>query len=188
MALDVTQIKMIELSDVMVSELTADAGAAPTYATGKPLTGLVKMGVKPVLASAELEGDGQTLDVYAKAKGAEVDLELAVMNMDVFCTMLGITKGTSGSTPNQVATMGFGVTNKPKFFKIEGRWTYPGLGLGDVHLVAFKCKVTDPSAIEVEDANGKFGTMKIKAKAVPAVSNGKIFDVVANETAVALTS
>lgn len=186
MALDVTKVKMIELSEAKIYEMTADASTAPTYSAGIALTGLIKMGVTPVLNSADLECDGGIADVFAKAKAADLELELGVLNMDALALMLGMTNATTGTTPNQVTTAPFLGSSKPKFFKIEGRWTYPGLGLGDVHLVVYKCKVTDPSAIEVEDANGKFGTMKIKARAVPCISNAKIFDTVANETAAAI--
>lgn len=187
MALDVSRIKVIELTDVKVYEMTADSGVGPTYATGIPVPGVVKIGIKPVMGTAELEGDGALLDVFAKMKAAEVDLEMAYLNMDLAAIISGVAVTTTGTTPNQVASFEVTKDSRPKWFKIEGRWMYPGLGLGSVNFMLHKVKATDPGSIEVNDANGDFGTTKIAGKAVPCESTGKIYKVTANETAAALS-
>jgi hypothetical protein len=188
MALDTTKIKMMELTDVTVYEMTADAGAAPTYATGIPIPGIVRVGLKPEMASAELEGDGGLLDVFSKMKAAEVTIESGYLNMALAAIISGVTATTTGTTPSQVTSYEVTRDSRPKWFKVEGRWMYPGLGLGSVNFTLWKCKATDPGEIAVEDANGKFGTTKITAKAVPCESTGKIYKVTANETAAALST
>lgn len=186
MALAVDKIKVMDLTDVTITEMTADAGASPTYGTPIPIPGIVKVGIKPEMASAELEGEGSILDVFSKMKSAEVEIEAAYLNMDAMAVITGATITTSGTTPNQTTTMEITKSTRPKWFRVEGRWMYPGLGLGSVNFILWKCKATDPGAIEVNDANGDFGSMKVAAKAVPTESTGKIYKVVANETAAAL--
>ena len=186
--LDTTRIKIMELENVRVYEMTADSGVGPTYATGIAVPGTVKLGIKPVMGSAELEGDGSLLDVFAKMKAAEVELEIAYMNMALAAIISGVTVSNTGTTPNQVASYEVDRDSRPKWFKIEGRWMYPGLGLGSVNFTLHKVKATDPGAIEVNDANGEFGGTKIAGKAIPCESTGKIYKIEAHETATALTS
>lgn len=187
MALNVDKIKVMELTDVKIYEMTADSGVGPTYGTGISVPGAVKVGIKPEMATTELEGDGSLLDVFSKMKAAEVSLEAAYLNMDVLAILSGVTVTQSGTTPDQVASYEVDKDSRPKWFKIEGRWMYPGLGLGSVNFTLYKCKATDPGAIEVNDANGDFGSMVVAAKAVPTESTGKIYLVAANETAAALS-
>lgn len=187
MALDTTRIKVMELENVMVYEMTADAGSEPTYGTGILVPGTTKLGIKPEMVSAELEGEGTLLDVFSKMKSAEVSIDLAYLNMQLAAILTGVTVATTGTTPNQVTTMDVTKNSRPKWFKIEGRWMYPGLGLGSVNFTLYKCKATDPGAIEIEDANGDFGKPTVVAKVIPTISTGKIYSVAANETAALLT-
>jgi len=187
MPLDTKRVKVMDLTDVKIYKMSADAGASPTYETGVAIPGVVKLGFKPEMASADLEGDGILLDVFSKVKALEVELEGALLSFEVQAVIMGTTVTEAGATPNQTSTMELTKDTRPNWFKVEGRWQYPGLGLGSVNVTFFKCKVTDPDPIEVNDANGKFGTVKYKAKAIPCESNGKLSSTVANETAAALS-
>jgi len=185
MALDTSKIKVMELTDVMVYEMTADSGVGPTYGNGVPITGLVKVSIKPEMATAELEGDGTLLDVWSKMKSAEIEIESAYLSMDVLAILAGVEVTTTGATPNQVSSYEVGKDSRPKWFKIEGRWVYAGLGLGSVNFTLHKCKATDPGTLE--PGASEFGGMKVTAKAVPTESTGKIYKLDANETAAALS-
>ena len=186
MALPTNKIKVMELTDVAIYEMTADSGVGPTYGEPIPIAGIVKVGISPEMATAELEGDGSILDVFAKMKSAEVSIEAAYLNMDVLAIVSGVTVTTTGTTPNQVASYEVDKDSRPKWFKVEGRWQYPGLGLGSVNFCLHKCKATDPGAIEVTDGS-EFGGQTITAKAVPTESTGKIYKVDAHETAADLS-
>lgn len=179
-----TTVKLMELSDAKIAKMINDTGSGPTYDTTIDLPGIVKIGVAPKAETKKLYGDSKLLDIYQKTTEVELDVECAQLSLDAMEVLLGGSVTQSGTTPNQTATYSLTAADStPPYFKLEGQWLYAGDGVGDVHIVLYKCKVTDPPQMEVNDASGNFGTVKFKAIAIPAASNNKWFDIVVNETA-----
>jgi hypothetical protein len=178
-----TTVKLMELADAKIAKMTADSGTSPTYETAIDLPGIVKVGVAPKAEIKKLYGDSKLLDIYQKTTEVELDVECAELSLEALKVLMGGSVTTSGTTPEQTATYSLTAADStPPYFKLEGQWLYAGDGVGDVHIVLYKCKVTDPPQVEVNDVSGNFGTVKFKAIALPADSNDKWFDIVVNET------
>lgn len=183
MPLQTTSIKLMELSDVAIAQLLTDATTAPTYGTSVNLNGSSKLQISPKTDTKKLHGDSLLLDVYQRTTEIELNVEFALLSLDALKVMMGGDYASTGTTPNQKVTYSLkGTDTAPPYFKIEGQWTYAGEGIGDAHVVLYKCKATDLPDIEVNDANGNFGQVKMKGLALPCVSNSSWFDIVINET------
>ena len=187
MALQTNAVKLMELADVKVAKLLTDVSSAPTYDSLVNLSGALKLTISPKSEMKKLYGDSELKDVYSRVTEIEIDGECTVLSLDALKIMLGGTVTASGTTPNQKQTFALtSATATLPFFKIEGKWTYAGEGLGDAHVVLYKCKVSDAPAVEINDASGAFGTIKFKAIALPATANGAWYDLVLNETAASI--
>lgn len=179
-----TVVKLLELDDVKISPMTADSGSSPTYGTSVDIPGVVKIGVAPKAEVKKLYGDNKLLDLYTKITEVELDIECTQLSLDAIKVLQGGTVTASGTSPNQKQTYSLkGTDAAPGYFKIEGRWLYADTGVGDVHIVLYKCKCTDPSQFDVAGASENFGTVKFKVLAIPCNSNGNWVDIVINETA-----
>lgn len=187
MALNTTAIKLMELSDASIAQLLTDVTTAPTYGTTTPVNGALKIHIAPKTETKKLRGDSLLLDVYQRTLEIELDMEFALLSLDVYKIMAGGSYVTSGTTPNQKVTYSLkGTDTSPPYWKCEGQWTYAGDGLGDAHVVLYKVKATDIPAIEINDASGNFGQVKVKGLALPCTSNSSWFDIVLNETKTAI--
>lgn len=183
-----TNLKMIELVEVGIAKLLTDSATAPTYDTLVKLQGATKITVSPKTDTKKLQGDSKLLDVYQRTTEIELDVELAMLPVSALPIIMGGTVTASGTTPNQTTVYSLeGSDTTPPYFKIEGRWTYAGEGIGDAHVVLYKVKATDMPQIEINDANGNFGTVKFKGLALPCISNDSWLDIKINETASVLS-
>lgn len=187
MALQTTAVKLMELTDAKVAKMLTDVSSAPTYDSLVDLSGALKLTISPKSEMKKLYGDSELKDIYSRVTEIEIDGECTVLSLDALKIMLGGTVTASGTTPNQKQTFALtSATATLPFFKLEGKWTYAGEGLGDAHVVLYKCKVSEAPAIEINDASGNFGTIKFKAVALPATANGAWYDLILNETAAAI--
>lgn len=179
-----TTVKILELADAKIAPMTDDSSTAPAYGTAVDVPGIMKIGVAPKMENKKLYGDNKLLDIWSKVTEVELDVECAELSLDAMKVIMGGSITASGTTPNQKQTYSLkGTDASPGYFKIEGQWLYAGNGVGDVHIVLYKVKATDPPSYEVEGANGNFGTVKFKGIAIPCNSNGSWYDIVINETA-----
>jgi len=174
----------MELADAKIAQMTADSGSSPTYSSSVDVQGVVKIGISPKVENKKLYGDNKLLDIWSKTTEVEVDVECAVLSLDAMKIIQGGSVTASGTSPNQKQTYSLkGNDAAPGYFKIEGQWLYAGSGVGDVHIVLYKVKVTEPPSYEVQGADGNFGTVRFKGIAIPCLSNNNWYDVVINETA-----
>lgn len=176
-------IRLLELRDVKISKLLTDSAVAPTYGAPVDLVGGIKVTVTPKADTKKLKGDSTTIDVYQKITEVDIDLEVAVLSLDALVVIQGGSITTTGVAPFQKTKYSMKSTDaSPGYFKVEGQWTYAGEGIADAHFVLYKCKATDLPPLEVNDASGNFGTVKIKGSALPCISNAEWYDIILNET------
>lgn len=181
MAVNTTKVKLMELADVKIAAIAGD-GTVGTYTD---MTGAMKLQVTPKTETKKLYGDSQLQDVYQKTTEIELNVECSLLSLDAYSVLVGGTLDTAGTDK---ATYKLKSSNStPGYFKIEGQWTYAGDGNGDAHVVLYKCKVTDPPDLEINDASGNFGTVKFKAIALPN-DTGDWFDIVVNTTKTAIAA
>ena len=182
-----TNLKLIELTEVGIAQLMTDSETSPNYGTLVKLTGSTKLTISPKTEIKKLKGDSKLLDVYQRTTEIEVDVEMAMLPVSALPIIQGGTVVESGTTPNSKSLYSLkGANTSSPYFKIEGRWTYVGEGIGDAHVILYKVKATDFPPVEINDASGNFGTVKFKGLALPCTSNDSWYDIAINETAAVL--
>ena len=179
------ELKMFELRDARISKLLIDDSTALTYGPSKDIPGVTKLGITPKAESKELNGDSMRIDHYSRITSVEVSIEASLFNLDAMPILMGGTVTETGTSPNQKVSYAFDQNSATlPYFKIEGQWTYVNEGIGDAHVVVYKCKVTEPPSFEINDASGNFGTLKAKAIGLYARHNGEWWGIEENETAI----
>lgn len=174
-----TETKILQLKDVKIAELTTDADP-PVYGNLIDVPGIQTLEVTPHMEEVELRGDDQILDIWARVDYIEWSWKNAKVPLDVFKLLLGGSVALSGTAPNQKQVYSLGGTDKPVWFKLEGQAVYVEEGLGDVHVVLCKCKCTGGAGFTLGDG---FALVTAKGKAIPLAVQGKLIDIVFNETA-----
>lgn len=175
-----TETKLLELTDVKISPLTSDADP-PVYGTAVDVPGIQTLEVTPKLASKELRGDNKILDVWSRCESIDWKWSCAKLPLEVLDILLGGTVTAAGTTPNQTQTYSLVGADRPTWFKVEGKVAYVEEGLGDVHVVIFKCKCTGGAAFSLGE---DFAKLEASGVAIPLGTTDKLLDVILNETAV----
>lgn len=174
-----TETKVLQLKDVEIAPLTTDADP-PVYGALVDVPGIQTLEITPHLEEVELRGDDQILDIFSRVDYIEWSWKNAKVPLEVLKVLLGGSVTLSGVTPNQKQVYALGGTDKPAWFKLEGQALYVEEGLGDVHVVLYKCKCTGGAAFALGDG---FAVVTAKGKAIRLAAQGKLLDVVLNETA-----
>jgi len=178
-----TQAAVIRLHDAKIAELTADTSAALTYGSLVDLGGIIEMRCTGEFDYRELEGDNQILTSHSFLKAIEIEVQQARIQLDALAVLIGGSVTASGTAPNQKQTYTVLATDQTKFFKIEGQskgTDAPGGDVQDCHVVFYKCKLSG----NVEYTLGAdYARVTFRARAIPTINNGKIKEIVFNETA-----
>lgn len=180
--------KQFAIDDAKIAKVTADpVGGTTTYATVVDVPGVKAMVSAVELQEKQLRGDNTLLDIdvsYVRATGT---LTFAKVNLDMDAVLLGATVTDSGTTPNMLATLGLKSSDRPNYFKIEGRTPVGGADTvtGDLHVVLYKCKITGYSGFGFAEED--YSTFSVPFAAIGRASDSKWFDRVLNETAVAIS-
>lgn len=179
-----TVSKLLELKDVKIAPLTSDPeGSTPEYGPVIDIPGIVRLSISPNVERKELNGDNRVMDIWTKVRSITVEFEHSKLSLDALQIMLGGSVTMSGTDPDQTVTYSLTADDNPQYFKLEGQVVYVEEGLGDVHFVLYKCLAEDPPNWEVQDQSGEFATVSGSATAIPRNSDGKIFDIIFNQTA-----
>ena len=141
------------------------------------------LSVSERIKSGELMGDDQLAALVAYSEAMEWSLEAGGIDLDAYALMTGRTVSSSGSTPNQVATLTIDSQECYPYFKIYGKAVSDGC-TDDIHVKLYKCKLL---GIEGRFQEGEFFITSCNGIAIDDGSNG-IADFVQNETAASLPS
>jgi len=179
---------VFSLDKCKIYPLTADpAGGTATYGAGIACTGIQSLAVDPDTLYKELFGDNAIIAAAGKARKFTFKLGMAKVSLDVMAQLYGGTVTDAGSTPAQSTTYSVKNTDAGKYFKLEcqilGVEIPASSGGGDLHVVGWKCKVMSAAiAGKAED----FAPLTFDVAALARSADGKMFDLVENETLVAL--
>lgn len=133
--------------------------------------------------TGEAPGDDALQAIASTSMAAEWEMEVSGISLEAMAIMTNRTLTTTGSTPNEVKTMTASGGERLPYFKIYGKSL--GDGDDDVHILLFKCKLTEGPENTMQF--GEFSGPTYKGIAVDDGVNG-IFDTVINETADTLPS
>jgi len=182
-----TDAVLFGLNDAKVSPLATDLTTAPTYGTAMDCPGVSTLSAQPIMENKENRGDGVILHTTSRMVGMDIEFKVAMLPLAMLPMIQGGTITSGGVTPAGKQTYSLKQTDAgPQYFKIEGVWDPGEVGIGDTHLSVFKVKCTEPPAVVVNDANGDYGDLTIKGRAVFTLSDKKLYEIVINETAIPL--
>lgn len=162
-------------------------GGTTTYGTKIDVPGIRSSTFEPDTLAKELFGDNAIVARAAKARQIMSKVAAARLSTDALAVLLGGTVTDGGTTPNQTSTWSVGNASAGAYFKLEYRVLgveVPGAaGGGDLHVVFWKCKITDTALpIRMEE----FAEFTFGVAAISRLSDGKIVDIKSNETAAAI--
>ena len=174
-----TASKILLLQDCKISKMTADSDTGPTYETALDIPGIQTLELTPEMETKVLDGDDSILDIFSRVRLINFTWNAGKIPLDVLGILLGGSVSQSGTTPNQKAVYSLG-SEHPAWFRLEGQAVYAEDGLGDVHVVLYKCKCTGGAAFSL---GNEFAVLKASGQAIRTASDGKLLEVVFNETA-----
>lgn len=178
--------KIYAVEDAKIAAVTADTdGGSTTYGSLIDVPGIKSIGLDFEINAVSLRGDNRELDSDATLQAVTISFEHAKLSLDALAVMLGGTNTDSGSGAAEIATYRRVATDAFSYFKFEAKTPTSGTDNvgGDVHLVLYKCKLTDYSLGMAEE---DYQTFSGTARGVFRTSDARLFDVVFNETAAAI--
>lgn len=184
-----TDAVLYGLNDAKLAAMTADASSAPTYATALDVPGASNLTLTPIFESKQLTGDGVIIASSGKIVGYDVEFTMAKLPLAMLAVLQGGTVTASGTTPNMKQTYSItGASTPPGYWKIEGALNPGEVDFADLHVIAYKVKITEAPTVTMNDAYGDYATVTVKGKAVVCNGTGKqLVDHVMNESAAAIS-
>lgn len=178
--------KVYAVKDAKIAPLTADPeGGTTTYGSLIDVPGIRTVGVGGDIENIELRGDQTLLDSDTFLNSITVEFEYAKLNLDALEVWLGGSTADGGSGSTETATWSLlGTDTLFGTWKFEAQVTSVDTPTGDLHIVLYKCKLSDFPEIgtELDD----YQIFSVAATASPRLSDAKWIDVVLNEQETAI--
>ena len=172
-------------------QIIGTAAAKITFAGGSSVDFmLLKNGATftPEVANAVNEAQNVDVGVDSMLKGLTIKVSQALLDINLFASLLGVTAAVSGTTPNQIYTAAITQGTPFPYFKLEVQSTRvesadPSAdAAGDAHIIVYKAKISKLDDIVLD--NKDYTVIGFEAKAIRDFTNSnKFWDIVINETA-----
>lgn len=178
--------KLYAVKDAKLTPMTADpAGGTATYGTAIDVPGIKSVAIGGRVKTVELHGDHTLLDSDNVLEVITVTFNYAKESMALRAAALGGTVTDTGTTPNQIAKWRLLATDAMfPYFKFEASPAGVDLGIGDGHIVLYKCKINDFPQLGL--AEDDYQTFSVPGFAIPRQADNVWIDVILNETASAI--
>lgn len=166
------------IRDCRIIPIVSDTEAGVVYGEMIDIAGIQSVDFNPTFINEELRGDDDVLDVYSQISNWEFSLRYGKISFNALATFTGgeTTDAVDGKSKTFTQKKG----NIPKYFKLIGRSAYSTDNpSGDVHVVFYKCKITDLGH-SFPDTYGEFTA---SGSAIARAYDGLIFDLICHETA-----
>ena len=141
-------------------------------ATVVELPAALTLKFKEKFVSAEGRGGDRLVAIASAKDGLEWEMQSLGISLAAYALMTGLTVSTSGTTPNQTATLQSSGTNRYPYFEIYGKAL--GVGVDDVHYKIVNAKLTD--GMDAPLADGEYTKSSFKGEALS-------WEITQNETA-----
>ena len=181
------ETKVFATNDAKIYKLLTDPSGAPTtYGSAINVPGMKSLVVTRVYQSKQLRGDNQLLDEEAILMSITLKIAYAKLAFDAEAVITGATVSDSGVTPNQKVTMKILPTDTINNWKLEAQCVRADSIGGDVHIVAYKCKIS--GNLDMGLAEEDYQLFGFEATAIPTIGTPALNWLVEvyNETAVAV--
>jgi hypothetical protein len=179
--------KSFGVKEMKVAKLLTDPTGAPpaTYGTSIPLVGSQKMSLTGVINSKFLRGDNMLLDADAVWDSLTATVDYAKISLDAMSVFYSTATVDSGTTPNQLATLGMKNTDVLQYFKLEGRSASADPIAGDFLFSLWKCKLASFPTLGLMEEDYQRAALTVNL--MPRLADNLWISAVIRETAAALT-
>lgn len=133
----------------------------------------------------ELRGDDRVVTTRGKGAIVEFEFEAGGLSLDVWKVLTGGTITDSGTTPAKKRKYTKTGRGGRPWFLTEGQIISDSGG--DLHVILYRCRMTE--SLEGEFSDGEFFMTSGSGQALPLLNNTNdvLYDIVQNETAVAIS-
>jgi hypothetical protein len=135
------------------------------------------------ISTDKLKGDDGLAAVASTVESFTLTIEGGGMDLGALAEITGKTLVSSGTTPNQLATYTFTSSDVMPYLKVAAQTK--GVAGDDIHVIFYYAKIT---ALTGNIGNSEFTITNMTLEAIGQPSDGKIYDVIAHETATTLTA
>lgn len=170
---------ILGINDAKIFPILVDDSTTLTYGTAVDVPGITSLKLTPTFIEKQLKGDESVLDTYSKLEQIDWSIEHGVISLDALAIMIGGKVTEGGEAPSQTQTFTLTKDDLPQYFKLEAKTDYTDVG--DVHFVLYKCKCT---SYDYTLQGEEYATISASGKAIPTMKEGKVKDIIFNETAV----
>jgi hypothetical protein len=125
------------------------------------------------ISTDKLKGDDGLAAVASTVESFTLTIEGGGMDLGALAEITGKTLVSSGTTPNQLATYTFTSSDVMPYLKVAAQTK--GVAGDDIHVIFYY-------------GNSEFTITNMTLEAIGQPSDGKIYDVIAHETATTLTA
>jgi len=179
--------KVFAVQDAAIYKMLTDpVGGTVTYAAKTDVPGIKSLAVTRVYAAKELRGDNTLLDQEAILERVTLKIAYAKLAFDVESILGGHVVTDSGTTPNMKTTMKVTPTDVINFWKLEAQCVRADQIGGDVHIVAYKCKIAAPLDMGMSEEDFQLFGFEAACVQTLGTTAGGWLDEVYNETAIAI--
>jgi hypothetical protein len=163
-----------DVHDCKIAPMLTDTSTEdePTYGAWLDVPGIQQFQLNPQFITAELKGDGKTLDNRAKTSGFDVTANYAMLDLQVMKALLG---GTYLNTGGVEASWTLGGDNSIPYVRIAFSIEDVSSGLGNVAVLLNKAKVSGGSLFDQQ--TDQYGTRSMQLSAIPPLSEAPIIDI-----------
>lgn len=137
----------------------------------------------PNFLTAELKGDARIIAKKGRVDKMTVSATYGKISLDVLETVVGGTTSDPSASTARWRLLG---DNSLPYFKVEFKIEDVDTGLGDLHVVLYKCQLTGGTLITGQ--TDEFGQPTLELEAIPTESNDLLADVVLYDAVTALSS
>lgn len=170
----------IGLREIDITPIDPDTLA---LGTPIPLPGSQVLTFKRKQDKKSLRGNDRTIDTSIQNIAADWSFDHGgLIPLDAAEVLSGGTLEVSGTSPNEVKTLTQRSTDQPGFFRIRGR-SVNSKGVSGSKIVYYYCQC---ETFEGEMKDGEYWVSKAGGEAIGHPSNDKVWDLVQEETSVAL--
>lgn len=178
---------LLSVHDAKVRQILTDpAGGTPTFGAWIDLPDVTSVGLEGDTDVKVRRGDGAVRDQRQVLTGMTVTVENTVLAADVLALLEGGTLTQAGVAPNETWTYTYNKSAVSHYVEFRAKCDntdYPG---GDVHLVVYKCQLNNKVPLGFTDDD--FQTYTYELGSVARNADGKYYDIIGHQTAVALTA
>lgn len=161
-----------DVHDFKVYPLTADSGASATYGAAVDVFGIAEASMDPNFITAELKGDARVIAKKGRVDKMTLSATYGKISLDVLEVILG---GTTTDNASTSATWSLEGDNSLPYFKAAFKIEDVDTGLGDLHVVLYKCQLTGGTLISGQ--TDQFGQPTMEIEAIPLTSTDELVDV-----------